>query len=310
MSFSRILITGVNGFFGKHLSTYLLENYPSSEITGIDINKSHGPFRFKFMISDITDYDSIKKTIIKTQPNIVFHLAGTFNQEDLKLLYKTNVIGTENLMKASTFLTEKTRIILSSSAAVYGFVTSENNPIKENTEIRPINHYGISKAAMEMTGYMYGKEQNNIEIITARTFNLVGYGLSPLLLPGKLAKKIKEGAKTPGEKKIRVGNINTIRDFCDIKDAVKAFAFLAFKGKKNNVYNIGSGVGRKIKDFIDTFMMAFDIEGKVIIDRKLFKERDPKKIVADISKIKIHTGWEPKITLEESVLNIIKHNLI
>jgi len=303
----RALITGVNGFCGKHLSSYLSQKYPEVEIFGIDINEPSTPLPgIQFTKSDITDYESISTTLSQIQPDAVFHLAGTFDYGDLLSLYKINVIGTENVMKAAGCLPKSIRIILASSAAVYGAVLPEDNPIKEEKRSSPVSHYGISKLAMEMIGKMHGKKRENLKIIIARTFNLIGQGLSPLLFPGKLAKQILEASRQRENKTIQVGNINTVRDFIAIKDAVKAFGLLAIKGKENDIYNIGSGKGKKIKDLIDLFIDAVDPGIGVIIDRNLFKEIDPEKSIADITKIKNHTGWEPQTTLKESVLDSIK----
>ena len=303
----RALITGVNGFCGNHLSSYLSQKYPEVEIFGIDINEPNPSLPgIKFTRSDITDYESISTTISQIQPDAVFHLAGTFDYGDLLSLYRINVIGTENVIKAAGSLSKSIRIILASSAAVYGAVLPEDNPIKEEKMARPVSHYGISKLAMEMIGRMHGKKRENLKVIIARTFNLIGHGLSPLLFPGKLAKQILEASRQQENKTIQVGNIHTVRDFIDIKDAAKAFGLLAISGKEDEIYNIGSGEGRKIKDLIDLFINVVDPSIEVSIDRNLFKEIDPEKSVADITKIKNHTGWEPQTTLKESVLDIIK----
>ena len=306
-SIGRILITGVNGFCGKHLSSYLSQENPEVEIFGIDINKNSDSLPdIKFIKSDITDYDSIKTIIAQIQPDTVFHLAGTFDYGDLVSLYKINVIGTENVMKAMGSLSKNVRLILASSAAVYGIVFPKDNPIDEEKRVSPVSHYGISKLAMEMIGKMHGQKNENLKIIIARTFNLIGQGLSPLLFPGKLAKQIFEVSRMEGKKAIHVGNIQTIRDFIDIKDAAKAFSLLAIHGKENDIYNIGSGEGRKIKELIDLFINTVDPSIEVIVDRNLYKEIDPEKSIADITKIKSHTEWVPQTTLEESVLDIIK----
>jgi len=304
----RVLITGVAGFSGKYLSSYLPKEYPEAEVWGIDICKKPPSLSsINFMKSDITDYDNIKRAIARIQPNTIFHLAGTFDCGNLMSLYQVNVIGTEYLLRAAVHLSKKIRIVLASSAAVYGTVLPEENPVKEEKKVNPVSHYGISKLAMEMIGTMYGQRENNLEVIIARTFNLIGYGLSPLLFPGKLAKEIQELSKSQERKTLKVGNTSTIRDFIDVKDAVKALALLAIHGKKNNAYNIGSGVGNKIKDLIDLFIDNVDHDIDILIDRNLFRKSDPEIVLADISKIKNHTGWKPEIKLDKSVLDIIKH---
>lgn len=303
----QVLITGVAGFSGKYLSSYLPKEYLEAEVWGIDISEQPLALSsINFIKSDITDYDNIKRAVARIQPDTIFHLAGTFDCGNLMSLYQVNVIGTEYLLRAATCLSKKIRIVLASSAAVYGTVLPEENPVKEEKKVNPVSHYGISKLAMEMIGSMYGQRENNLEIIIARTFNLIGYGLSPILLPGKLAKEIQELSKSQERKPLKVGNTNTIRDFIDVRDAVKALALLAIHAKENNAYNIGSGIGNKIKDLINLFIDKVDPGIEVLTDRNLFKKSDPDIVTADISKIKSHTGWKPEIKLDKSVLDIIK----
>ncbi len=304
----RVLITGAAGFTGKYLSSYLPEKYPEAEVWGIDISEQPISLSsINFVKSDITDYDNIKRAIVRIQPDIIFHLAGTFDYGNLMSLYRVNVIGTEYLLRATAYLSKKIRIILASSASVYGTVLPEENPVKEENKLNPVSHYGISKLVMEKIGTMYGQRENNLEVIIARTFNLIGYGLSPILLPGKLAKEIQELSKSQERKTLKVGNTNTIRDFIDVRDAVKALALLAIHAKENNAYNIGSGVGNKIKDLINLFIDNVDPNIEILTDQNLFKDSDPDIVLADISKIKNHTGWKPEIRLDKSVLDIIKH---
>lgn len=307
MSLGRIFITGASGFLGRHLISYLFQSYRDSEIIGADLHEPYSEFPAKFIKFDITDYDTAKEIIDRIQPHTIFHLAGTFNQKDLIHLYKINVIGTENLIKAVTFLSEPTTIILSSSAAVYGLLKSENNPVKENLKVNPVSHYGISKVAMEMIGNIYAQRQSHLEIIIARAFNLIGPGLSSLLLPGYLTEEVRKVLKINKKKIIRVGNINPYRDFLDVRDAVKAYISLALRGEKNNIYNVGSGIGTKIKDLVDLFVKSVDSDIQIISDPALYKEDDPEIIVADISKIQKRTGWKPQIDLKKSVQAIISH---
>jgi GDP-4-dehydro-6-deoxy-D-mannose reductase len=305
----KILITGISGFFGKYLCNYLSKEYPELKIYGIDVNKPITiQSNIKFIKSDITDYKDIKSTLNRIHPDIIFHLAGIFNASDLTFLHKVNVIGSENVISVAGNFSKNVCIILASSASVYGSVRRENNPIKEEINLHPTSHYGISKLSMEMIGKMYAKKYENLKIITARTFNLIGHGLSNSLLPGKLAENIFEISRKEGGGDLRVGNINSIRDFIDIKDAVKAFCMLAVSGKKNQAYNVGSGNGEKIKNLIDLFIKAVDSDIEIIKDQSLFKDIDAEISVADITKIREDTGWAPVETLEKSISDIIKLN--
>jgi len=307
MSLGRILITGVNGFFGKYLSSHLTLNYPESQIYGTDIiEKALSLSSIEFLRSNLVDTEDTNKTVARIQPDTVFHLAGIFDRGDLGSLYQINVIGTDNLMQALAKLSKNIKVILASSAAVYGEIRVEDNPVSEDIPMSPVSHYGISKMAMERTGAIYGKKYSHLDIIAARTFNLIGVGLSPMLLPGKLSQKISDVAKSSEQKTINVGNTHTVRDFIDVRDAVRALTLLAIQGKKNNAYNIGSGKGIKIEDLINLFIKSIDPSIEVISDQSLCKENDPEIVTASIFKINNHTGWTSEISLEESVSTLMK----
>jgi len=171
--------------------------------------------------------------------------------------------------------------------------------------MRPVSHYGISKAAMEMIMNLFSPQCPHMDIIVGRLFNLIGQGMSADLLPGRLKKKINQLFGTEQDKTIHMGNLCSYRDFLDVRDAARAFVLLAKKGKKNNAYNVASGRRTQIKELVGFFMNQAKEKIKVVSDDSLFKPIDPPMVIADISKIGRHIGWQPAIDLEKSIENFM-----
>lgn len=304
----RVLITGAEGFCGRYLCRHLLDEYPAAEIYGVDVCESSSILPSgSYAKVDISAPNAIDKIIAQFQPDTIFHLAGTFDQSDLGLLYRINVLGTEELLKAASKNLKKVRVVLASSAAVYGFVKAENNPMDENEKVSPVTHYGVSKSTMEMVGGMYGRKYEGMDVVTARLFNMIGDGLSLNLLPGRLVREIAAASAQGGSKKITVGNTQGVRDFVDVRDAVAALIHIAMCGKSGSVYNVGSGKGTRIRELIDMFIGNISPDIEVVVDKGLYKESDPEMIVADVSKIQAHTGWKPAIRIENSVVDIVRN---
>ena len=308
INLGRVIITGGCGFYGKHLVKHIREYYPKTEILIVDISAASNSFSSKELVMcDVLDAKKISKAIVDFMPDIIFHLAGSFLDDNLTLLYQLNVIGTVNVLRAASVISKNIRVILSSSAALYGLVSRKNNPVIEETEVKPINHHGISKAAMEMVSKIY-MNQNNLDIIISRTFNLIGEGISPSLLMGRLLKVFFCNPFQDQERIITVGNTDSIRDFIDVRDAVEALTLLSIKGKRNNIYNIGSGIGTKVGDFINLMVKNYHHNIKIVKDDNLLRRNDPAIIIADIVKIKNCTGWVPSITLEKSVSDSLRQS--
>ena len=302
LSGHKVFITGVNGFYARHLVACILGHYGDCEILGIDIkDRCVDNYKGKYISCDITDYNSVNKIVRRFQPDIVFHLAGIFDERKPALLYQNNIVGSLNVMNAICAMRKNIRIILSSSCAVYAKADSGKKFLSEKQDICPHSHYGISKLAMELLSLSCAKEYNCVEVIIARTFNLIGRGISAFLLPGKLFTDITRVSKRKTEKIVKLGNLNTVRDFVDVRDAAQALVSLALSGRKNNVYNIGSGKGVRVGNLAGIFIEHIDPEVKVSIEPSLFKKIDPGVIIADAHKIRMHTGWQARFSLTDSV---------
>jgi len=259
-----ILITGSTGAFGSMLVKWL-QNNSSEQIwcTGRQSLKEKG-----YYSCDLTDAVETKSLIAKLRPQLIFHMAGNYiNTYDMD--YSINSLGARYIIEALIGEGVNARVILIGSAAEYGIVSPDENPIKENRALHPVTIYGLSKAFQTQLG-IYFAHNSNIEILIARMFNLQSSGLSERLFMGRMEKQI--AAFLRGEtKRIITGNLDSQRDYISADQAVEQLNMIAKKGKSGEVYHIASGQPIKMKELLH----------KMLLDAKI----DPLKIKEDIGAI-------------------------
>ena len=173
-------------------------------------------------------------------------------------------------------------------------------PIGEETEIRPVNPYAVSKVACDFLGLQYFLSYK-LPIVRVRPFNHIGPRQSPSFVVAAFAKKIAEIEKNKIPPVIKVGNLSPKRDFTDVRDTVWGYQLLIEKGEPGEVYNIGSGRSYEIKYILDTLLSFSDKKITIETDSALMRPVDVPELVCDNSKIKKVTGWEPKIPIEQTL---------
>ena len=259
-----VLVTGSTGAFGSMLVKWL-QNNSSEQIwrTGKKSLKEKG-----YYSCDLTNAPETKSLIAKLRPQLIFHLAGNYvDTHDLD--YSINSLGAKHIIGALIEEDINTRVILIGSAAEYGIVSPNENPIKENRALYPVTVYGLSKAFQTQLG-IYFAQNSNIEILIARMFNLQAPGLSEQLFIGRMEKQIT--AFLRGEiKEIVAGNLDSQRDYISVDKAIEQLNMIAKKGKSGEVYHIASGQPIKMKELLH----------KMLLDARI----DPSKIKEDIGAI-------------------------
>jgi GDP-4-dehydro-6-deoxy-D-mannose reductase len=292
-----ILVTGSNGFVGKYL-VELLKKDTSDEIIGLDRNDA-----------DITDFNSVKKFIDDTEPDRVYHLAGFASGagKDKDLIFKVNVEGTENILKALKELNKPVKILLASTAYVYG-----DTPVcvAEDGKIDAKSFYDQSKVEMEKISKKYLSEnlpagKAGIQIIITRATNHTGPGQALGFAVPDFCSQI---AKAKSGDVIATGNLDAKRDIFDVRDCVKAYKIVMEKGISGQIYNIGKGEPVSIKNILDEIIK---ISGKKItykIDPKRIRPSDIKQNCVDATKVK-SLGWSPKIELDKTLKDTYDHYL-
>ncbi len=311
----KALITGIAGFAGSFLAEHIatLNNY---RISGTYIDNSGlenlAKIRDK---TDIVQVDlqnpELTEDLIRTvKPDLVFHLAALSSAaESFKnpAQYISNNLGAqvnifEGIKKANLF----PRVLVVSSAEVYGEVKASDLPINEETRLAPVNPYAVSKVAQDFLGLQYFLSYK-MPVIRVRPFNHIGPRQSPKFAVASFAKKIAEIEKGKTKPILRVGNLDAKRDFTDVRDIVRGYIALIEKGVVGDVYNIGSGKSYKMSFILDTLLSLSNKEIKVEVDKTLLRPVDVRDLVCDISKITRETGWKPKIPLEKSLSDTLDY---
>lgn len=288
----RALITGGQGFVGRHLAAHLHDL--GDEVTVIDIEH------------DVTNVDDMRDVVTSTSPDVVYHLAaishvGT-SWSDPNAVLKVNVLGTASVLAAARSVPDITTVLVS-SAEVYGVVDESDLPLRETTPARPATPYAASKLAAEIVAQQsvrgYGQR-----VVIARAFNHIGPGQAPTFFVPALAQRIR-ASHAKGLTSIAVGNLSSRRDFTDVRDVVRAYAALARDGQSGEVYNVATGVDYSMHDVADMLRDAVDPSITFDVDPSLLRPVDIPVLRGSADKLTAATGWRPTFTLRDTLRDVL-----
>lgn len=290
------LITGAGGFSARHL-TKRLRAAGKSRICGIGRAASviNGHLD-SYAACDLRDKNSVAKAIRELRPTRVFHLAGQAKGEPGDL-YSINVVGTVLLIEALQEYCPEVEMLLIGSAAEYGSVDPLHLPIKEDQPCRPDGPYGISKHAMTMIGIDCFKRRG-MKIVVARPFNIIGPGISEDFLVGALLKRIRLSIESGNGAPVKVGNIDTERDFISVEDTVDAYISMMSGGFWGEVFNVCSGVPVSVGTVMDMLAAIAGVPIRFEVDTSLVRPQDVRVSYGSHQKATQSFGFRPKLTLE------------
>ena len=309
MNDKKIVITGVNGFVGEHLSRHLRDL--GFHIIGIGREeKLNGPIAS--LIDTYYRVDMFKSEefadVDLQNVQAIIHLAGlasvadSFKNPDL---YKTgNAIITENLLKLAKSQNFKGRIVVISSGALYD--PNQPMPIIEESSVIENSPYAVGKIAAEKVSIDY--KNNGLDVVIVRPFNHIGPGQGTGFLLPDLYAQIEQ-AKKNGDKTISVGNLNSKREFTDVLDIVVAYGLLATAESLNHeIYILSSGASHSGQEILDYLKTATEWTGSAVIDESRIRPNDPADIIGDSSRLKNELGWNPSIPLEKTIQDFVDYN--
>jgi nucleoside-diphosphate-sugar epimerase len=287
----KILVTGINGFVGKHLRKKLIER--NHDVFGIDLK---GNDKNIFFV-DIRNLDEVKKCILNIEPEIIVHLAAIskVDYRDPTQLYNINTTGTINILTSAIQLDTIPKFLLISSSQVYGSYSRNKKLITEDCPIKPINSYGASKASCEIIAGSYNIEYK-LPLQIVRTFNHIGRGQDPHFVIPKIIKSVKDKQES-----IELGNINAVRDFLDVRDVVSAYILLIENFQNGEIYNVASGKGYSISEILDILERITGKKLIVNVDSEFIRNVDIDVVLGDASKIMSHMNWSPEFEIEETL---------
>ncbi len=329
----RVLITGITGFVGSHMADYLLKNVPDVEIFATrrwrskedNIIHLFGDERVIFEECDLLDRGSLARIIHISKPDLVYHFAAQSFPESSFLTpvstLTTNIIGTTNLLEELRLAKERNycnpTIVSVSSSEVYGDTLKEETPIIETNPIRAANPYSISKVGHDLMSQYYAKAFD-MRVIITRMFSHEGARRGKRFALSSFAHQIVTAEKKPDfppyapsfpTHPIRHGNLDSIRTYNHIDDAVHAYWLVVDKCDHGEVYNIGGDYTCSVGDALDMLI------SKSKTPKAFIKELDPNRVrptditlqIPDSTKFREKTGWKPTKGLSEICDDLLEY---
>jgi len=308
----RIFITGATGFAGSHLVDQLLAAGHELFVMVHDAT-SHQELpihdHLQQIPGDLLKLSSLIKVVAEVQPDLIYHLAGqaypALSWKDPAFTIAVNTGGTANLLEAAVAF-GLPKVVIVTSAEIYGPVNDDMLPLTENTTPQPRHPYGISKMAAGQLAAVYW-QRYGLPVVEARPFNHIGprqaLGFVVPDFASQLAA-IKLGQKQPV---MSVGNLEAERDFTDVRDVAAAYIALAEKGHPGEAYFICSGKAVSINSLLQTLSDLAQIEVDITFDPARMRPSDTPRLFGSYAKIEQHTGWRPQIPLRQSLADALEY---
>ena len=317
------LITGITGMVGSHLADYLLEKTdwdihgmtrwrsPLNNISHL-LPRINRKDRVQLIYGDLRDSLSISHVVKTVQPDYVFHLAAqsfpkTSFDAPLDTL-DTNVQGTNRVLEALRQERPDAIIHVCASSEVFGRVPKDKLPITEDCTFHPASPYAISKVGTDLIGRFYG-EAYGMKVMTTRMFTHTGPRRGDVFAESSFAKQIALIEKNLIPPVVRVGNLDSLRTFADVRDAVRAYHMLVtINPKAGEYYNIGGTYTCTIRDMLNSLIKLSRVSGiSVEMDASRLRPIDADLQIPDTTKFNKHTGWKPEISFEQTMIDLLEY---
>jgi len=289
-----VLVTGLSGFVGS---------WCRRQMPCVDLALDG-----KFV--DLRDADRVRLAIEAIRPQAVIHLAAQSDVPssiaDAAETYAINFGGTFNLLTALATAGFAGRCLYVGSADVYGTVPEAQLPISEQRPMRPLNPYAVSKVAAEALCYQWS-QTGPFEIVIARPFNHIGPRQSDRFAVASFARQIAAHRAGRGAGRLRVGDIDTTRDFTDVRDIVRAYAMLLERGRNGEAYNVCSGVERTLREVIGALLKAAGVDMQIEVDTDRLRRVEQRRMSGSFAKLHADTGWQPEIPFDQTLVDTLAY---
>jgi len=298
----RILVTGALGFVGGHAIRDLREH-------GHTVLPSEAPALAEgaegVLPCDITCPTDLAQLVTDTRPDACLHLAGMAfvpaSWENPSRVFEINIGGTLNLLEAFRQHHPEARLLVVTSSEVYGR-SSTPAPLDEDATLTPENPYAVSKLSADLSALLYTR-QYGMHVMTARPHNHIGPGQSERFVMTAFATQLAAMADHSTPSTLRVGNLEALRDFTDVRDVARAYRLLLEQGHAGLAYNIASGHMISIRDMLDRLCRVAGVQPQIEIDPERFRPTDQPPAL-DTSRIREHTGWIPEIPMDQTLQDL------
>lgn len=311
----RIFVTGVAGFVGRHLLGHLMaaggyevhgaDHAPLDELPDPDALRS-GLASYRSL--EVLDAGAMEAWVREGKPDQIVHLAaqasGAESLERPAATYRVNALGALNLFEAARTTGSRAPLLLVGSADIYGS-GPPGQRIREDAPIRPRNPYAVSKAAQDALGEVYAATYG-VNVIRTRTFTHTGPGQRPRFALAGFADQLARIDAGLAPPEIRVGNLDTVREYGDVRDVVRAYRLLLERGETGEAYNVGTGRGHLLRDLLEKLIAISSVRAAVVTDPARVRARDTDHLVGDPGKLEVLTGWTPTYSTEQTLADLYK----
>lgn len=307
----RALITGISGFVGSHLAEHLLGSgdwQVAGTVFGPDSNIAHLKSRLELYPAELSHLDVVTFILEQAEPDVIFHLAAqplvSASRKDPWGTLETNIRVQLNILEGVARVNPGCQVLVVGSSEEYGLISPEELPIDEDTPLRPLSAYAVSKVAQDLLGLQYHLT-HNLHVIRVRPFNHIGPRQRVGFVAPDFASQIAAAELGLQSPTIEVGNLAAKRDFCDVRDVVRAYELVMLHGVPGRVYNIGSGDSHAIQELLDTLLAFSQTPIQVVPNPDRMRPSEVPDLVCDASRIREDTGWMPVVPFEESLRDVL-----
>ncbi len=313
----RCLITGVNGFVGSHLAEYLLR-LEDTEVFGTVRSGSRlanlAGFRAKVQLvrCDLRDFPAVAQLIKQVSPHQIYHLAAQSSPAGSDSspweTLENNQLAQFNLLEAVRIHAPCAKILVVGSGLEYGFAPDLEDPVAftEEAPLRPASPYALSKVGQTLMGGMY-YQNYGIPIVIARPFNHTGPRRDERFAESNFAVQIAKAEAGVCEPVISVGNLQSVRDFTDVRDVVEAYYLLLEHGRWGQIYNVCSGRGVKISEVLDLLLAQSSLRFTIEVEPGLGGRGGGTASVGDPSRLRQEVGWSARRELVDTLADLLDY---
>ena len=309
----RALITGISGFVGSYLAEYLLEA-TDWQVAGTVF----GPYgniadlcgQLELYPAELSRVDVVNFILEQARPDAIFHLAAqplvSTSRRDPWGTLETNIRMQLSILEGVARVVPDCRVLVVGSSEEYGMVSPDDLPVDEDTPLRPLNPYALSKVAQDLMGLQYHLVQN-LHAVRVRPFNHIGPRQRLGFVAADFASQIAAAELGQQEPIMAVGNLEARRDFSDVRDVVQAYAALVRHGVPGQVYNVGAGESHSIQEILDTLLSMSRVPIEVRQDPDRMRPSETPDIVCDATRIRDLCGWRTTIPLAKSLRDVLDY---
>ena len=296
----RVLITGAAGFAGGHLSRHLAD--AGHDVVGVG-RAPESPVDFEYVTLDLRDQQAVTDTFERVAPDWIAHLAADASVgqswKDPAGTMRNNFESTLSVLEAAGDAT----VLVAGSGEIYG--PPQQLPVDEAHELRPQNPYAVSKASVDILGGFYA-DANGRRVVRTRAFNHFGPGQTDLYVVAAFARQIAEAERSGAtEVVVRTGNLESRRDFTDVRDVVRAYVLL-LESAEPGAYNICSGSSRSAADILAALAQESSLDVKHETDPARLRKNEVMEIRGSHDKLTNATGWQPAIPFEQTIADTLE----